>query len=481
MGRLFSLTETLPVTVGVTALGSTTTEVTAAQLIGTYLETQPERSSFLALLTLQCSDNPPLQLRSEQSCGQRVHMVTYTHLSQHQTPATFKAMGTCVCRGNQVILSHANLLETIAQAIEHDDLSTIRDIYESIGRTQGPPYAISPFNFDDTVVVIHGVELNALALCIRVGYADIAKYLIEVVHCNLRLLYAEFQTIGKTPAHIICEYGHLALMKYFIPFHLDYLARTGRSHSSIPDDYEELSVFQEAKQKRRNPLSLSSINSQTPIQRACEFSQLDLIKFIWEYMKDYQMVRDFDLHAIDERSGENSALIAARIGDLSLMEFLFFECEVDFTLKTKRKETALQLSVLSRKFHNSDKVYECIKFLLEKVKLDVTYEYEETLLLCDDSVIQEYIEDRLEACGISACKEVIEEANEIKRSNPRCYSKGFAELEERVKAAGPEFQLQRLFEEELAVSNVVSPIPPISMTPFSAISREPTPDSGVKV
>lgn len=389
-------------------------------------------------------------------------------------------MGGCLCKGSQVIFSHAHLLQTLTQAIEEDDLSAVRDIYETLGKTQGPPYAIPAFSFDDIIVVIHGVELNPLALCIRVGYLDIARYLIEVVHCNVRLVYALYQAIGKTPVHILCEYDHLPLLTYFLPLHLDYLANQGVSQSSLPDDYEELSVFQEGKQTRPNPITSIYTNTQTPIQRACEFSHLDIVKFVWRYMKDRPLCHDFDIHAIDERSGENCALIAARIGDLPMMEFLFFECGADFTIMTKRKENALQLAVLNKKPQSAEANLEIIKFLVEKVKLDVVYEYEETLLLCDNSMIQEYIEDALHANGVSTCKEMIEEANSIKRSHQSHYSKTFADLEERARAAGPEFAMKELFPEELAASSAISPISPKSLTPFSVLSRNQTPDLGVK-
>lgn len=378
-----------------------------------------------------------------------------------------------------MIFSHTHLLQALTQAIEEDDLSAVRDIYETLGKSQGPSYALPAFSFDDTIVVIHGVELNPLALCIRVGHLSIARYLIEVAHCNVRLVYALYKAIGKTPTHILCEYGHLQLLTYFLPIHLDHLANQAASHSSLPDDYEELSVFQEGKQYRPNPISAIFTNTQTPIQRACEFSHLDIVKFVWRYMKDRPVCHDFDIHAIDERSGENCALIAARMGDLPMMEFLFSECGADFTVKTKRKESALQLAVLSKKQHSADKDFECVKFLLEKVKLDVEYEYEETLLLCDNSMVQEYIEDVLHANGVSTCKEMIEEANSIKRSHPPRYSKTYIELEERAKAAGPEFDMKQLFPEDLAVSSAVSPISPLSLTPFSVLSRGQTPEQGV--
>ena len=380
-----------------------------------------------------------------------------------------------------MIFSHTHLLQALTQAIEEDDLSAVRDIYETLGKAQGPPYTIPAFSFDDTVAIIHGVELNPLALCIRVGHLDVARYLIEVAHCNVRIVYALYKGIGKTPAHILCEYGHLQLLTYFLPLHLDYVANQGASHSSIPDDYEELSVFQEGKQYRPNPISSIFTNTQTPIQRACEFSHLDLVKFVWRYMKDRPVCHDFDIHAIDDRSGENCALIAARVGDLPMMEFLFFDCAADFTVKTKRKESALQLAVLSKKQHNAEKDFECVKFLLEKVKLDVVYEYEETLLLCDNSMVQEYIEDVLQENGVSTCKEIIEDTNRIKRSHPQRLSRTFVELEERARAAGPEFDMKQLFPEDLAVSSAVSPIPQLSLTPFSVLSRGQTPDLGVNV
>jgi hypothetical protein len=70
----------------------------------------------------------------------------------------------------------------------------------------------------------------------------------------------------------------------------------------------------------------------------------------------------------------------------------------------------------SKKFWTRDHL-KVIKFLVEVVKIDVTYNYEETLLASQHEEITRYLEKTLEKCGITAKKTVIDHENTLIRGN----------------------------------------------------------------
>ena len=381
-----------------------------------------------------------------------------------------------MCKGSKVIISREHLLQAVVRAIEEDDLSVIIDVHSIFAQDSSVPYIIPGFSFDDPIVSIHGIELNALAFCFRAGYLDIARYLIEKAGCSLAALYDTFRSIGKSPVHILCEYGHLQLLMYFLPIHVRNQPGGGLSFSEIKDVSEEISAFQDPSEKQTfkalHTPRLSS-NTQSPIQRACEFGHLSILTFLYKYFQGRTPHPDFDVHSTDEKSGENCALISARNGNFPLMEFLYTECKADFHCRSRRKESALQLVVLGFKHHKS---MDCVTFLVEEVKVDIAYEYEETLLLCEDPELQVYLEAKLDEAGIKASKDQVEEVYAIRKVCGVPMSRTFLELEERVRRAGEKFEIKELFRSELDEGEVISSITPQSVTPFSMFSRNLTPE-----
>ena len=374
-------------------------------------------------------------------------------------------MGSCICRGAPtMVVSRENLQRAIAGTIEEDRVQSLQSLFENYMSKALLPYAIPVLDVDDPLVHIQDLDLNALAYAFRLGRVEIAQFLIEKANSSLAKLYQTYKLVGKTPVDILCEHGHIDLLHYFLPKHIKRPAEESPL-LSYEDSYEQLSIF--ADKARVVPIhhvSRTAGVTYTAVQRACEHGQLEIVRYITSYTREEGTTRDLDVHAEDEKTGENCALISCCLGDLALIRFLHEECRADFKKLNKRGESAIQMAVVGAKKHKLGKHYEAIKFLVEKIKVDLLYHYEETLLMCEDKAIAQYLEGKLRNEGVQIDKSKLEV--DIALCAP------LAELEEAP--AGTNFLLGDLFREEFAKKSYPSSIAPQSCTPISRLSS-PTP------
>ena len=94
----------------------------------------------------------------------------------------------------------------------------------------------------------------------------------------------------------------------------------------------------------------------TSIFRACDKDQIEIIKYIWEYFynEGKEPSPDLNLFSKDERTGENTAMIAAKSGYSQIT-----------------------------------------KYSAEKCKDNLLHKYEELLLILEDKHITAHIEEKL--------------------------------------------------------------------------------------
>lgn len=401
------------------------------------------------------------------------HLIAYLGFFGRQLPydtisaqichLSLLVMGACGCTGKADLITRETLQKGIASCIETCNLDGLAELYE-IFLKQGPtPYALPALTVDDPVITIQGVELNALAYAFRCGRTEIAEFLIEKAGASLTRLRAYYQVIGKTPLHILCEYGHVELLRYYLPLCQNYPQRPVSS-PSCHESYEELSIFTD---NPRRVAPAASVYVLSPAQKACEKGHIEIVRALKNYADKNAVFPEIDLHARDEKTGENCALVACRTGSLVVIRFLFEKCHADFSLLNKRRESAIQLVLLSAKKHSSSRYLECLQYLVEKVKVDLLYEYEETLLLIDDSDIAEYLENKLHTLGVLLTKAKVEEANAI-ISIKEPPSQELGVLESRLKDVGTDFELSNIFRTELQEDRSVLS----SITPVSCLSRD---------
>lgn len=237
--------------------------------------------------------------------------------------------------------------------------------------------------------------INLLGYVILVG--DIKVYSLLVFRLNGSLQVAEqlLNKIGFVLINIICKRGALELFKLYLPVYLS------NAKNEQHDKACTLS-FNNSNTNLENPLS------PTAIQTACMEGHLCILHFIEEHFSINLPPPSLDVHYIDEVKGENCALVACRTGNLSLMKYLFETLHADFHIKNYNNEGALQILAAATKSNVSLRFLECVMYLVDVVKIDIKYMYEETLLLLECKIIVQFIENKLKQVGVFVMKSELE-------------------------------------------------------------------------
>jgi sulfur relay (sulfurtransferase) DsrC/TusE family protein len=317
---------------------------------------------------------------------------------------TLSIMGNC-CTAKKTMTT-ASLKATLTKLIEERKTHKFVRVFRAY--SQGARPATCLMKVDEYITNIQGVrlrqtQLSALAYAIRLGRVDIVRYLIEEAESSLGKVAEELLKVGKTPLDIICESGHVHMLKYLLPKLVTIKSVTSRA----TDSKAKRSLLSLEKQPDEN---VSSLLHYTAVQEASQRGHFSVVKYLYTYYQDLGTPppQECDLHYIEENSGENCALLAAKSGCLQLLQFLHTEAHADFSLLNKRQESALQLAVVGSKRLPRVRFLPVIKFLCEDVGLNVMYEYEETLLLAEDTSIVGYLERQLASRGISVTKGSLE-------------------------------------------------------------------------
>lgn len=345
-------------------------------------------------------------------------------------------MGGCLSTPRKPTSISVALKNALRQAIEENKLQKVSQIWRRM-REEG-------VNAQEEMQTSKG-RLTPLAYSLLLGHCDIFRFLHETDKCSLQSLYTSYSD-GKSPMDVVCEQGYVSLLHYFLPFYLS-------SQPSNPPPDPDTSLFD-------IPSSLPPIHTSTPaVHRAILNGHLEIVKYLGKHFAAAtQTPKELDIHAEDDVSGENSALVAAKSGQFAIIRVLYEEFHADFHKINRRGENSLQLVLLGlRKTPKSGYFFQCIQYLIETIRVDVKYEYEETLLLAENRLIIEYLERKLDAVGIKATKSEIE--SRYAPIGPK-YNTVITDLslEERIQKAGNGFQLRELFRSELNSRDEVSSI-----------------------
>lgn len=203
---------------------------------------------------------------------------------------------------------------------------------------------------------------------------------------------------------VICKNGFIDILEYYLPHYLQsydpaYVVKIDEAYTI---DFEK-SKYVDTRNK----------NTYTPIQVACEKGNMGIINLAYNYFKCSDCPYQLDIDFQDESTGENCALIACRRGNFAMIKFLHEHCNANFRVINKRNEGALQIVAAGSKKKPLVGYHDCFVYLIEKVGLDITYNYEETLLLTDNRPIIKFIECQLFIRGIRTSKMDIENRQAI--------------------------------------------------------------------
>jgi ankyrin repeat protein len=291
-------------------------------------------------------------------------------------------MGNCTCTSK---LTKTQFKAKLIQLIADNKLARFKALFASC-----TVHRSGALKVDEVITSMQGaLQFNALAYAIKLGRLEFVQYLVEEAQASLSPVSKPSSVVMKTPLDLVCENGSLPILEYLLP-KIDNSKQTGTSE---PDEKTE-----------HSPSAMGT----TAVQRACERGHFPLVKFIYAYYRDNpKPPKECDLHYVDEISGENCALLAAKARNLELLRYLHSEVKADFTILNKRRESALQIAIVSGKLAKVP-CLPVVRFLVEEVGLEPSYEYEETLLIAEEQAIVAYLERRLIDHGINVNKVLLE-------------------------------------------------------------------------
>lgn len=239
----------------------------------------------------------------------------------------------------------------------------------------------------------HGkLMLSPLSFSVFFGSSKTFQYLLNQQQASLEAMLTNLSDHKLDPMLIICEKGHLDLLKVYLPLYM--------------------SSFEPSKQPRisknsfsNNHLKQDLLNSCLPIHSACKNNFLNIIQYFHNYffnISHSQPPLPLDPHAIDWLTGENCALISVRNGNFVMMKMLFEIVHVDFHLKNNREEGALQILAAAAKPGCCIGYFECAMYLIDVIRVDITYNYRETFKVLGNGIIRKFLNERLQKLGICA-------------------------------------------------------------------------------
>lgn len=308
-------------------------------------------------------------------------------------------MGPCVVK--RKVSEYTNIYSDIEQIIQHNDLA---DFFE-ISQTES--FKVSFSDLNSNYFKIDNLSLNLLSLSIYHSSFDVFKYIHTELKASLAQSNQNLQKQGKSLIELICTRANSEFLDYYLPQH------SPLSRESYSDEFSDTLNLTKASNSP-SKLANKPRTYLTPIQKACEQGNINIISYIYKYYKDKESVPvELDINYQDETTGENCALIACRKANYVMIKYLHSSCKCNFRLLNKQGENAIQILAASNKKNPVKTFHESFVYLINLAGVDYLYNHEETLLLlsCQKTVM--FFESKLKAKGIEIDKTLIEEKNKL--------------------------------------------------------------------
>jgi hypothetical protein len=249
---------------------------------------------------------------------------------------------------------------------------------------------------DDPLIIIKTICISPLSYSVLSGNRLIFKFLYEK-GASLSEMDKNLQAYNLTAIDIICERNYLSLLEFYLPLYL-------KSYQDSSND----SVSIDPTLNFGPSADFGSVSYSTPVQKACEKGFIAIIVFFNKFFKDKKLPRPFDVNYPNDKTGETCALIACRKGNFAMVKTLNEVCGADFNVKNRFEENAIVVSACAYKLDKKGDYLGIIRYLVDKVGLDITFMYEELLMLSNCEELTYYIEQQLQMRNIFVTKDDVE-------------------------------------------------------------------------
>lgn len=297
------------------------------------------------------------------------------------------------CNPNQRNIPENVLINRALRAIERSDMKTVKLLSQKFCELR---------KIDDEIGEIKNVKLNALGYALWTGQIQPFIYFHRVLGARTKAMEELFAKSEITSLHIICAKGYIDILKYYLPFYVEEVT-----------EYPEIQEFVTSMSSQIYFDDISSLcfNSPhyLPIQLATIQENISLLAYVYSYFSDKSFIpRLLDMEYKEESTGENCVLVACRNGNYKMIVFFYKNCKLNFRVKNNLGHNAINVLIDGSKSTKDKRYYNCLRYLVEKVCVDVEYMYPFNLKVAQDPDIIKYLECKLREYGITATKKDID-------------------------------------------------------------------------
>lgn len=306
-----------------------------------------------------------------------------------------------------------SMVDRLIEYINRNDPSLIGDLLKMISFEHKSPLKDL---INARLIKTQNFHFSLLCYSLWTGSHKVFNYLISTHNASIEEMESLFYSYSISPISVICEKNYLEILKTYLPFYLQSL-----SEDSQKFDQSLTISFS------NSPYVIESKYKYSPLQAACVEGHIGIMNYIKEFFTDSKPPDSLDVHYIEEVSGENCALLSIRSGNYMMVKFLHEHMNADFNIKNSRGEGALQILAVSAKNNCALQFLECTMYLIEVIKIDILYMYEETLLLLENNIIIKYFEEKLKRVGVLETKKQLEVKNKIQPQMSLIYKDEYKE------------------------------------------------------
>lgn len=227
---------------------------------------------------------------------------------------------------------------------------------------------------------------NPLGLCLLLGSTRMFKLLLDSGSDPIEMDNL-FKLSHFNPIEFLCNEGYHEILKLYFPISYnsaDSISNTSVRSYSVAFSCTFLTDF-----------------FAYPIHIACHKGHLEIISFFYDFFKSSPTIpKEYNIESLEDSTGENCALIACRRGNYELVKFLHTKCKANFGILNDYKENAVIVTIAGMNKQPNYNFVTILMYLVDEVKIDVTYMYEDALALTRCRPIQNYLRAKLKKMGI---------------------------------------------------------------------------------
>ena len=279
------------------------------------------------------------------------------------------------CESTDSKLNFQNYSKKIKEILDTGSISALNLALKYISKKTPQ---IDPPIIDREIVCLNKISLNPLAYCLFLGNLPLFKYLLNN-GASLKIMDDLLEKSCIRAINIICYKGFLDLLEYYLPIFLNTYKSGSTVYKSFTIDLKDTIIT-------RYEYDLA-------IHSACRAGMVHIVSYLFKYFENNRNCPlEFNIYSVDEAYGEDAGLIACRTGCFALIKLLHETCKMDFKQVNTSKENAVMVCVAGYNKNPNYTFLECLEYLFEVVRIDVSYMLEELLCVAEGQDIVRIIE-----------------------------------------------------------------------------------------